>query len=62
MTTGRDLEFRGSDDADFAGRTTVSSQPTTTTTESAIPMELVVLPALIGAVVWISTVLLRFAI
>ena len=61
MRCGRDLEFRGSDDADFAGSRTVNSQPTTTT-ESAIPMELVVLPALIGAVVWISTVLLRFSI
>jgi hypothetical protein len=39
----------------------VNSQPTTTT-ESAIPMELVVLPALIGAVVWICSVMLRFAI
>jgi hypothetical protein len=39
----------------------VNPQPTTTT-ESAIPMELVVFPALIGAVVWISTVLMRFTI
>jgi hypothetical protein len=53
--------LHGSDDADFAGSHAVNPQPSTTT-ESAIPMELVVLPALIGAVVWISSVLLRFAI
>jgi hypothetical protein len=52
----------GSNDADFAGSFAVNSQPTTSTTESAIPMELVVLPALIGAIVWISSVMLRFAV
>jgi hypothetical protein len=39
----------------------VDQQPITPTNESAFPMELVVFPALIGAVVWISTVLMRFA-
>jgi hypothetical protein len=38
-----------------------NSSLTAKPTDSAVPMELVILPALIGAVVWICSVLMRFA-
>ena len=39
----------------------MNAQTPATTSESAFPMELAILPAVIGALVWISAVLPRFA-